>query len=121
MVEAVGLVEPDLFTLPRGAPPPGNIFAGPEKFWLVVCTEAIWDERGSGNTTLTRSYKFVHSSEVSAEREASRLASKFKGYAFAVVESTALVYYHDKKRRLVWDECALEPRCRTPTVGEQRG
>lgn len=101
-MNATARKQPDLFDMPKGAPPSGNsIVLSP--FWLVICTEAMEDERG--RQTLTRGYKFVHEDENSAEREAKRLADRFPAFEFAIVKSVASVKYDRDKRRLVWEEC----------------
>lgn len=72
-------------------------------FYLVVCTESIWDPR-TRRENLTRGYKFVHPTEVSAETESWRLALEYRGTTFAVVKGLAAVRYCQEKHRLVWDE-----------------
>src|SRR5262245_40202811 len=96
-------------------PPPDGDSCADGKFWLVVCTES--QQIGSlrdGHELLTRGYKYVHESETSANKEAARLATRFKGYAFAVVESMAIVQFDMKKGRLVWDECKIPANRRSP-------
>lgn len=95
----------------------GDTIVGPEKFWLVVCTDArqIGTYR-DGHVELTKGYKYVHETQGSAEREAYRLATKFRGYSFAVVESMAVATFKDKRGRCVWEESYIEPNRRSPVT-----
>jgi hypothetical protein len=105
----------DLFAPIPGAPPAGNIDVDGE-FWLVVCTEAMWNQERR-TTNLTRGYKFVHDTESEATKEARRLALKFQDYGFAVVKAVAIAKWDRKRRRLVWDECRPEAGLRDPLQG----
>lgn len=100
----------------RSAPIDGETIVGPEKFWLVVCTEAIEDMRR--RIFLTRAYRCVHLHQVDAEREALRLAKLFKGYYFAVVESQAVVRYDQKRGRPMWEESYVPAYDRSSVIGE---
>lgn len=93
----------------------GETVVGPEKFWLVVCTDArqIGTYR-DGHQELLRSYKYVHESQASAEAEAWRLANKHHYYAFAVVESMAVVSFKATRNLVVWEDSYVEPRLRDP-------
>lgn len=95
----------------------GDTIVGPEKFWLVTCTDArqIGGYR-DGHQLLTRSYKYVHETQSSAEREALRLANKYRGYSFAVVESVAVVTFREERGMCVWEDSEIEPRKRPPFV-----
>lgn len=88
-----------------------------DKFWLVVCTDA---RDCPGGEILTRGYKFVHPTETSAEKEAARLATKYHGYAFAVVESAAIVHFDERSNRLIWEESQLPPWRRPVSAREQQ-
>lgn len=95
----------------------GDTVVGPEKFWLVSCTDArqIGGYR-DGHQLLTRSYRYVHDTQASAEREALRLADKYQGYSFAVLEAVAVVTFRKERGRCVWEDSYLEPRLRHPLV-----
>jgi hypothetical protein len=104
MSQAVGKRMGDMWAPIPGTPRPGNTLVD-GAFWLVICTEAIEDDRR--RITLTRGYRYVHESLVSAEREAARLATKFRHCEFAVVRSEAIVGWRQELGRLTWEECRL--------------
>lgn len=98
-------IAPDLLRA-LDEPPSGNTTIS-EPFWLVVCTEVEWKGREGQWQHLTRGYKAVHYSEESANAEALRLATRYRGFAFAVCKGLAAVHYADNfAARPKWEEFA---------------